>query len=223
MMSLEKWTVVDAYFVDRLVQTDPVLDEAIASCERAGMPPHAVAPNQGKLLQLLVQMMNARRVLELGTLAGYSTIWLARGVGPGGRVLTIEANPQHARVACNNFANAGLQTRIELREGRCVAVLDELIAAGEVPFDFIFIDADKPGNPAYLERVLKLARPGTVIVADNVVRDGAVVDDASTDANVTGVRHFFDMMADNPRISATAIQTVGSKGYDGFALARVLA
>lgn len=221
-MSQEKWTAVDTYFVDRLVQTDPVLDEAIASGERAGMPPHAVAPNQGKLLQLLVQMMSARRVLELGTLAGYSTIWLARGVGPQGRVLTIEANPRHAEVARANFANAGLQARISLREGKGVEVLDALIAEGEAPFDFIFIDADKPGNPAYLERVLKLSRPGTIIVGDNVVRDGAVADAASADANVIGVRRFFDMMAGNPRIDATALQTVGSKGYDGFSLARVL-
>lgn len=221
-MSQEKWTAVDSYFVDRLVQTDPALDEAIASGERAGMPPHAVAPNQGKLLQLLVQMMNARRVLELGTLAGYSTIWLARGVGPQGRVLTIEANPRHAEVARANFANAGLQARISLREGKGIEVLDALIAEGEAPFDFIFIDADKPSNPAYLERVLKLSCLGTVIVGDNVVRDGAVAEAASTDANVIGVRRFFDMMADNPRIDATALQTVGAKGYDGFSLARVL-
>jgi predicted O-methyltransferase YrrM len=217
-----KWSAVDAYFVDRLLPADSVLDEALASSERAGMPAHAVAPNQGKLLQLLVQMANAKRVLELGTLGGYSTIWLARGVGAAGSVVTVEANPVHAEVARRNFTHAGLSGRIDLRLGQGVAVLEGLLAEGTEPFDFIFIDADKPNNPAYLELSLKLSRPGTVIVGDNVVRDGAVANSASTDANVLGVQRFFDLIAANPRLSATAIQTVGSKGYDGFLLARVL-
>ncbi|HEY8026448.1 MAG TPA: O-methyltransferase, partial [Burkholderiaceae bacterium] len=185
-------------------------------------PPHNVAPNQGKLLQLFAQMQNARKILEIGTLGGYSTIWLARALPEGGRLVTLEANPEHAAVARANIARAGLARIVQVRVGKAIETLPLLMEEGAGPFDLIFIDADKPSNPAYLEWSIKLSRPGTVIIGDNVVRNGAVADPASTDANVLGVRCFFDLMAENPRLSATAIQTVGSKGYDGFSLAIVL-
>jgi predicted O-methyltransferase YrrM len=217
------WTKVDAYFTDRLAPSDAVLDAALAASDAAGLPPHNVAPNQGKLLLLLAQLQGARKILEIGTLGAYSTIWLARALPPGGRVVTLEANPKHAEVARANLARAGLSDVVDVRVGPALDSLATLGAEGQGKFDLIFIDADKPNNPGYLEAALKLSRQGTLIIADNVVRNGGVADPKSTDTNVLGVRRFTDMLAADKHLSATAIQTVGSKGYDGFALIRVIA
>jgi len=214
-----QWLDVDEYIVSRLVPSDPALDEALAANAAAALPPHDVAPNQGKLLHIFARMIRAQRVLEIGTLGGYSTIWLARALPDGGSVVTLEANPAHARVAASNIAAAGLSHVVDLIVGPALESLPRL--AAQPPFDLIFIDADKPNNPSYLDWALKLSRPGTVIIGDNVVRDGAVVNPDSTDANVQGVRRFFDMIAQEPRLTATALQTVGSKGWDGFAMAIV--
>lgn len=220
-MSQNKWSEVDAYFVERLIPADPVLESVLAASDAAGLPQHAVAPNQGKLLQLLGQIQNAKRILEIGTLGGYSTIWLARALAPGGSVITLESNPAHAAVAQSNIEKAGLAKIVDIRVGKASESLSMLASQDVTPFDFIFIDADKQGNPEYLNWSLKLSRPGTVIVVDNVVREGAVANATSTDPSVVGVRKLFDLMAKNPRLSATTIQTVGSKGYDGFLLAVV--
>src|SRR5690606_23507526 len=198
------------------VPTDPVLDAVLAASEAGGLPAHNVAPNQGKLLMLLAQIQQARTILEIGTLGGYSTIWLARALPAGGRLITLEANPKHAEVARANIARAGLSDVVDLRVGRAIETLPQL--TDQAPFDLIFIDADKPSNPDYFTWALKLSRKGTLIIADNVVRDGAVIDADSDDPNVQGIRRFNELVAAEPRVSATAIQTVGSKGYDGFAL-----
>ncbi|CAI0845745.1 O-methyltransferase [Serratia entomophila] len=219
MTPIEQWAQVDRYIVDCLVEQDDPLLQALDANSAAGLPDHDVAPNQGKLLQLFARMVNARRILEIGTLGGYSTIWLARALPPDGTLVTLEANELHAAVARRNVANAGLSAQVALRVGPALLSLPQLQA--EAPFDLIFIDADKPGNPDYLQWALRLSRPGTAIVGDNVVRNGAVTDAASKDASVQGVRRFFDMMAQEPRLSATALQTVGSKGWDGFSLAIV--
>jgi predicted O-methyltransferase YrrM len=219
MTPIEQWAQVDRYIVDCLVEQDDPLLQALDANSAAGLPNHDVAPNQGKLLQLFARMVNARRILEIGTLGGYSTIWLARALPPDGTLVTLEANERHAAVARRNVANAGLSAQVALRVGPALLSLPQLQA--EAPFDLIFIDADKPGNPDYLQWALRLSRPGTAIVGDNVVRNGAVTDAASKDASVQGVRRFFDMMAQEPRLSATALQTVGSKGWDGFSLAIV--
>jgi len=221
-MSQEIWTAVDRYITDLLMPADAApdsaLDAALQASAEAGMPAIAVSANQGKLLMLMAQMLGARRILEIGTLGGYSTIWLARGLSAGGRVITLEADPKHADVARSNIARAGLGDVVEVRGGKALDTLPHV----EGPFDFIFIDADKVNYPGYLEWAVKLSRSGTVIIADNVVRKGAVIDAASTDVNVQGVRRFNEILAADPRLSATAIQTVGGKGYDGFAIARVL-
>jgi predicted O-methyltransferase YrrM len=213
-----QWAAVDRYFGDLLCPADPALDQALAANARAGLPPHDVSAPQGKLLALYIRMMRASRVLEIGTLGGYSTLWMARALPPGGQIVTIEANPHHAEVARANIARAGLADRVDLREGPALAVLPGL----DGPFDLVFIDADKPNNPNYLEQALRLTRPGSVIIGDNVVRGGAVCDPDSRDANVQGVRAFLQMIADHPGLDATAIQTAGEKGWDGFALAVVL-
>jgi predicted O-methyltransferase YrrM len=218
----ERWTAVDRYIADALVPPDPALAAALAANAAAGLPPYDVSPNQGKLLMLLAQMLEARAILEIGTLGGYSTIWLARGLPAGGRLITLEADPRHAQVARANLARAGLAATVEVRLGRALDTLPQIEAEGLGPFDLIFIDADKPNNANYLDWALRLARPGGLIVADNVVRDGAVADPATRDASAQGVRRFFERLAAEPRLSATALQTVGSKGYDGFALALVL-
>ncbi|HEU5014489.1 MAG TPA: O-methyltransferase [Roseiflexaceae bacterium] len=220
-MNQATWSAVDVYFTERLVPSDAALDAALRDSEAAGLPQHNVAPNQGKLLQILASMQGARTILEIGTLGGYSTIWLARALPAGGRVVTLEANPTHAAVAQKNIARAGLAHVVDIRVGNAIETLPQLAQEGLAPFDFIFIDADKPSNPEYLAWALKLSRPGTVIVGDNVVRNGAVIDSASTDGNVVGVRRFFELIAANQQLTATAIQTVGSKGYDGFAIAIV--
>jgi predicted O-methyltransferase YrrM len=227
-MSQEQWTAIDRYITDLLVPPDPALDAALQASTAAGLPPIAVSPNQGKLLHLLARAHGARTVLELGTLGGYSTIWLARALPVGGHLLTLEANPQYAELARANIARAGLSDVVELRVGPALETLPQLAAEGRGPYDLIFIDADKQNNPGYFEWALKLTRRGSLIVTDNVVRGGAILDPTGYDARlgtggVEGVRRFFELLAAEPRVSATAIQTVGSKGHDGFALALVTA
>ena len=222
-MSNDLWTAVDGYITDMLVPADPALDAALEASAAAGLPAINVAPNQGKLLMLLAQLRGARNVLEIGTLGGYSTIWLGRALPPGGRLVTLEANPEYAAVARANLARAGLSGVAEVRVGPAAETLPRLEAEGRGPFDLVFIDADKPSTPEYFAWALRLARRGTLVVVDNVVRDGAVVDGDSGDAAVQGIRRFLELAAAEPRVSATAIQTVGSKGYDGFALALVTA
>jgi predicted O-methyltransferase YrrM len=222
-MTQEQWTAVDRYISDLLVPPDPALDAALQASAAAGLPPHDVSPSQGKLLLLLAQIQGARTILEIGTLGGYSTIWLARALPADGRLITLEADPKHAEVARANIARAGLSDVVEVRLGRALDTLPQLAGEGHSPFDLIFIDADKASNPDYFAWALKLSRRGSLIIADNVVRNGAVVDAASSDPSVQGVRRFNELLAESPRVSATAIQTVGSKGYDGFALAIVTA
>jgi predicted O-methyltransferase YrrM len=219
-MSLDQWTAVDRYITDLLVPADPALEAALAASDKAGLPAIAVAPNQGKMLMILAQSMSARKILEIGTLGGYSTIWLAKALPAGGRLITLEANPKHAEVARENIARAGFAEAVEVRLGKAQETLAGL--ESEAPFDMIFIDADKTGYPEYLSWAIKLARRGTLIIADNVVRNGAIIDAESTDANVQAVRRFNELLAAESRLSATAIQTVGSKGYDGFTIARCL-
>ena len=220
-MSKDHWNAVDGYLCDLLVRPDAALDAALEASDAAGLPSIAVAPNVGKLLHLLARAKGARRILEIGTLGGYSTIWLARALPKGGRLITLDFDPRHATVARANIARAGLGDRVEQRGGRAADTLSQLVASGEEPFDFIFIDADKESYAEYLDWSLKLSCPGTMIVADNVVRSGQVSDAASPDPLVQGVRRFLDRLAAEPRISATAIQLVGSKGHDGLAIALV--
>lgn len=215
----EKWTQVDSYIVDNLVEADDVLEKVLRNNARAGLPAHDVAPNQGKLLALFAQMIGAKRILEIGTLGAYSTIWLARALPAGGKVVTLEADPHHARIAQTNIEIAGLKEVITLHQGPALDTLRTLPT--NQPFDMIFIDADKPSNSHYLEWALQLSHPGTLIVGDNVVRDGEVINPDSDDDRVQGVRRFFEMIAAEPRLTATALQTVGSKGWDGFTLALV--
>lgn len=222
-MAQEQWALVDRYFDDLLVPSDPALDAALRASAAAGLPPHNVSPTQGKLLRLLAQIQGAHTILEIGTLGGYSTIWLARALPADGRLITLEANPTHAAVAQANIARAGLVDVVGVRLGLALDTLPQLAAEEHSPFDLIFIDADKPNNAGYFAWALTLARRGSLIIADNVVRNGAVADADSDDPNVQGVRQFIELLAAEPRVSATAIQTVGSKGYDGFALAVVTA
>jgi predicted O-methyltransferase YrrM len=219
----QRWTAVDRYITDLLVPADPALDAALQANDAAGLPSIAVTPNQGKLLGLLARVQGASTILELGTLGGYSTIWLARALPAGGRLLTLEANPGFAQIAEENIARAGLAEIVEIRVGPALETLPQLVAEGAGPFDLIFIDADKANNPGYFEWSLKLSRPGTLIITDNVVRDGAILDPDAYDPvlgdeGVKGIRRFYELLAAEPRVSATAIQTVGAKGHDGFAL-----
>lgn len=217
-MKKEQWIAVDRYFEDLFVSLDPVLDAVLEASADAGLPPHHVAPNQGKFLAILAQLIGARTILEIGTLGGYSTIWLARTMPEGGKVVTLESNQKHADIARANFALADLNNVVDLRFGPAIDTLSVLVAEEHPPFDMVFIDADKPNNALYLEWALKLTHPGSLIVCDNVVRDGKVIDSESNDLNVRGIRHFNELLSTDPRVSATAIQTVGSKGYDGFAI-----
>jgi predicted O-methyltransferase YrrM len=214
------WPEIDRYFDGRLLTPDPMLDAANAAAHAAGLPDIQVAPNQGKLLQLLALAVRAQRVLEIGTLAGYSTIWLARALSKGGRVVTLEADPKHAAVARENIERAGLAGTVEVVLGPALETLPTL--QPKPPFDLVFIDADKSSSAAYFEHALRLSRPGSLIVVDNVVRSGRVVDANSGDASVEGVRRLVELVASEPRVSATALQTVGCKGHDGFLLALVL-
>jgi predicted O-methyltransferase YrrM len=211
------WQEVDAFIEGRLVPADPALEAALAANAAAGLPAIDVAPTQGKLLNILARMVGARRILEIGTLGGYSTIWLARALPVDGRLITLEAEPRHAAVARENIARAGLGDRVEVRLGPALDSLPRL----EGPFDFVFIDADKPRNPDYLDWAVRLSRPGTVIVCDNVVRGGRIADAENRDAALVGTRALFDRLGDDRRLTATAIQTVGAKGWDGFAIALV--
>ncbi|EEE08513.1 O-methyltransferase [Burkholderia multivorans] len=220
-MDQDQWNRVDAYFSATLVPSDDVLDAALAASEAAGLPAINVAPNQGKLLQLLATIRGARRILEVGTLGGYSTIWLARALPPGGRLVTLELDPAHAAVATQNIARAGFADVVSVVVGSAKDSLARLIADGEAPFDFIFIDADKDNNRAYLDAALKLSRPGTVIVVDNVVRRGRVADPDNRDPDVVGVREGFARIVAEPKLTTTAVQTVGQKGWDGFSISIV--
>jgi predicted O-methyltransferase YrrM len=222
-MEDSRWTDVDRYFADLLLPADAALDAALAGAARAGLPAIHVSPLQGRLLELLARAQGARRILEIGTLAGYSTMWMARALPPGGRLVTLEADARHAAVARENLTRAGLAEVVELRLGPALETLPRLATEGAGPFDLVFIDADKPSYPEYLEWSLRLTRPGGLIVADNVVREGKVVDAASADPNVLGTRRFNERLAAEPRLRATAVQTVGTKGYDGFAIAVVVA
>ncbi|WP_424936499.1 MULTISPECIES: O-methyltransferase [Bacteria] len=216
----QSWRAADDYLADILVGHDPALEAALAAQAAAGLPAIEVAPVSGKLLSLLVRIAGARRVLEIGTLGGYSTIWLARAVGDGGRVVTIEAEPGNAAVARSSIDVAGVADRVEIRVGRGADVLPGLV--GEEPFDLVFIDADKESNTLYLDWAARLGRPGTVIVLDNVGREGEIVDGTSTDPKVVGTRAGLRMLGEDPRFDATALQTVGVKGWDGVALALVV-
>lgn len=222
-MTQQLWTSVDDYITDLFVPFDPIMKEALAASEAAGLPSISVAPNEGKFLMLLAQICGARRILELGTLAGYSTIWLARGMAPGGSLITLEASEKHAEVARSNIARASLAQGVEVRVGPALDTLPQLAAEGRGPFDLIFIDADKENYSGYFAWALKLARPGTVIIADNVIRDGEILDPASTDLRVQGIRRFNQLLANESRVRATVIQTVGKKGHDGMAIAIVIA
>lgn len=215
----KQWSDVDNYLIENLIPGDAVLSQVLENNHRAGLPAHDVAANQGQLLALFIRMVGAKSILEIGTLGAYSTIWMARELPPNGRLITLEADPLHARVARENIALAGLDSVVTLREGPALDSLATL--ANAAPFDVIFIDADKPNNPYYLQWALKYSRPGTLIIGDNVVRDGEVTNPNSTDDRVLGVRRFIEMMHNDPRLTVTALQTVGIKGWDGFTLAWV--
>jgi len=222
MMNEELWTAVDEYIAKLLVQSDPVLEGVLQSTSAHGLPAINVSAPQGKFLHLLASVMHAQRILEIGTLAGYSTIWLARALPAHGKLITLEVDPKHAQVAQENFLQADLGAIIELRLGQALNTLPVLFEESPPPFDLIFIDADKPNNPHYFAWALKLARIGSLIIVDNVVRKGEVIDSQSNDLNVLAVRQMNDLIAAQPRVSATIMQTVGSKGYDGFLLAQVI-
>jgi predicted O-methyltransferase YrrM len=222
-MTQEVWTAVDQYINSLLAPSDAVLDEALAASAARNLPSIQVSPAQGKMLEVLARLVNARNILEIGTLGGYSTIWMARALPPGGRLLTLEASDKHADVASANFVRADLQQVIELRRGKALDTLPQVAAEGRGPFDFIFIDANKSNMAEYFDWAMKLARRGSLILADNVIRQGGVIDAASDDPDIQGVRRFNERVAGDPRASATEIQTVGSKGYDGFALIAVVA
>lgn len=221
-MNQDIWTNVDDYTTGLLAPADPVLDAALAAGDAAGLPPINVSAAQGKMLHVLALAVGARRILELGTLAGYSTIWLARALPADGRLITLEVSPKHAEVAQANVARAGLAQVVDVRVGPALDTLPKLVEEGAGPFDLVFIDADKANIPDYFEWTLKLARVGTLIVVDNVVRDGKILDAGSTDASVQGIRKLNELMAADPRVVATVVQNVGAKGYDGFALAVVV-
>lgn len=220
-MTEKLWNAVEKYLNDNLVPADPILQAGLARSAASGLPTIDVAPHEGKFLYLLAKIRGARRILEIGTLGGYSTTWLARALPPDGSLITLELDPKHAAVAGENIRDAGLSAKVEIRVGPGLDSLKKLHEEKADPFDFIFIDADKSGYPAYLDSVMGLSKPGTVIIADNVVRDGEVADPESKDPSVRGVRSYIEKVAANPRLEATALQTVGTKGYDGLLLAVV--
>src|SRR2546423_2351108 len=220
-MPEDRWTEVEQYFSKSLQLNDPILESALETSEKAGLPAISVSPTQGKLLQILARILEARSILEIGTLGGYSTIWLARGMRAGGNLITLEVDAKHAEVAQRNISRADLEDVVKIRLGNALEILPQLFAERRGPFDLIFIDADKQSIPTYFEWALKLSRRGTLIVVDNVVRDGAVIDADSTDQSVVCGRRFMELLRAEPRASGTAIQTVGIKGYDGFAIVLV--
>ena len=220
-MSQKQWTRVDRYINNLLAPSDPALEAALKASKAAGLPEISVTPNQGKLLHLLARSQKARKILEIGTLGGYSTIWLARALPKNGRLITLEADPKHAKVAKANIRRAGLSNIVDIRLGPAQETLPQLLGQRSGQFDLTFIDADKTGYPKYFNWALKLSHPGSLIIADNVVWEGAVADSRTKDPNVRAIRRFNKLLAAEPRVSATAIQTVGSKGYDGFAVALV--
>ena len=217
-----RWTAVDAYITEQLLEPDPVLEAVLAASAEAALPPIGISAAQGRFLMLLAQIHGARRILEIGTLGGYSTIWLARGLSGDGKLVSLEAKQAHADVARTNIERAGFGERVEIRVGRALETLPRLEAERSGPFDLIFIDADKPSIPDYFLWALKLSRPGSVIIVDNVIRNGAIIDPVRDDPGIEGVRQFMAMVAAEDRVAATAIQTVGSKGYDGFAMVLVI-
>ena len=217
----ETWNAVDQYLCEQLVGHDPALEAALASSTAAGLPAIAVSPNEGKWLHLMALTLGARRILELGTLGGYSAIWLARALPEGGQLVTLEADARHAEVARASLARAGLAARVDLRVGPALESLPVLAAERGAPFDFTFLDADKVNNPEYFDWAVRLSRPGALIVVDNVVREGRVIDASSADPSVRGVRRLLEQVASDLRVSATAFQTVGAKGWDGMLVARV--
>jgi len=220
-MTQELWEAVDKYLDGMLIPHDSTLDDALAAAAAANLPAIQVSSVQGKFLHLLARIMGARNILEIGTLGGYSTIWMARALPEGGRIITLEADPKHAEVARRNFAGAGVESKVELRLGKALDTLPQVASDGRGPFDMFFIDANKSNMPEYFEWSLKLARKGSVIIADNVVREGAVLDAKSKDADIQGIRRFLEMVGNEKRVSGTALQTVSTKNYDGFALAFV--
>lgn len=220
-METDVWTAVDAYFAGELFPADPILEAALEASDQAGLPQIAVAPNHGAFLNLIARAIGARRILEIGTLGGYSTIWLARALPAGGKLITIELNPQHVEVARRNLAAAGLAEVAEVREGRAMEWLPRIAEAGEGPFDLTFVDADKLASAGYFDWAVRLSRSGSVIIVDNVVRDGAVADASSNDPSVKGSRILAEKIGRDARVDATAIQMVGVKGYDGMAIALV--
>jgi predicted O-methyltransferase YrrM len=223
MNAQENWSAADEFVEGLLHPEDPIMEAYAGANAAAGLPPIDVSAVQGKFLHLLAQTQGARSILEIGTLGGYSTTWLARALPEGGSLITLELDPTHARVARANLATAGVSDRVEVIEGPAAQSLARLHAEKRGPFDFIFIDADKPGYPVYLDWALKISRPGTLIVADNVVRKGQISDPSSLDVNVQAARAFIQKVGAEPRLNATVVQTVGRKGHDGFLLARVLA
>ncbi len=220
-MSNSAAPAVDVYVRDVLIGADPVMDAVLAANKQAGLPAIDVSAPQGKLLAMLVRMVGARRILEIGTLGGYSTVWMARALSGGGRLVTLEISEEHAKVANANVERAGVADLVEVRVGPALSSLPALAEEPAEPFDLVFIDADKPSNPAYLEWALRLTRPGAVIIVDNVIRDGHVLDASSSDPTVVGTRRVLEMIGADPRLDGTALQTVGSKGWDGFAIALV--
>ena len=220
-MNKEQWTEVETYLTERVIHPDAVLDAVVESSRAAGLPPIAVAPPDGKLLHLLARLTGARRILEIGTLAGYSTIWLARALPAGGRLTTLEIDPAHAKIAKDNIARAGLADVVDLRLGAAIETLPKLAAEEAGPFDLTFIDADKENSLEYFRWAQKLSRPGSVIVVDNVVRKGKVIEADTGDSSVEGVRRLLDYLHQATGVTATVLQTVSSKGYDGFIVALV--
>ena len=220
-MGQEVWEAVDKFLDKMMIPHDSALEDALAAAAAAKLPAIQVSSVQGKFLQLLARILGARNVLEIGTLGGYSTLWMARALPEGGRIITLEADPKHADVAKKNFARAGVESKVELRLGKALDTLPQVAADGLGPFDLFFIDANKSNMPEYFEWSLKLARQGSVIIADNVVREGAVLDAKSKDADIQGIRRFLEMVGKEKRVSGTALQTVSTKSYDGFALVLV--
>jgi predicted O-methyltransferase YrrM len=220
-MNKETWTAVDEYFKEKLIGIDDALDAALTNSEMSGLPAINVAPNQGKFLSMLAQIQCAKSILEIGTLGGYSTIWLTWGLADGGQLVSLEYDKNHADVAQQNIEHAGLADRVEIMQGAALDTLPSLISDSRAPFDIVFIDADKQNNPAYVNWAMKLTRPGSIIIVDNVVRNGTIAEAESNDPDVQGARALFDLIENEPKLDATALQTVGIKGYDGLVIALV--